>query len=176
MVHHDIGVWRTDLWSVSASPMSSKINGRNPDNLDRVNISYIFEYTGSGLNMTWEVTIMNNPGVRKRNLHPGVGRLRAKLATTTIVRISPTVLRGLFCFFLIFSYTIDSPITSYYRVDHRSWLTDVCYMVTGKDHGRPQGQLTLGSWPNILNKYLLSPTWVFQSQGREWVATTLGNN
>ena len=34
---------------------------------------------------------------------------------------------------------------------------DVCYMVIGKDHGRPQGQLTLGSGPNILNKYLLSP-------------------
>ena len=94
-------LWRTDLRSVSASPVLSKTNGLTLTTwIQRINMSYIFEYyTVPGLNMTWEVTIMNNPGVRKRNLHPGVGRLRAKLATTTIVRISPTFLRGFFVFF-----------------------------------------------------------------------------
>ena len=30
-------------------------------------------------------------------------------------------------------------------------------MVPGKDHGRPQGQLTLGSWPNIPNNINFTP-------------------
>ena len=58
--------------------------------------------------MTWEVTIMNNPGVRKRNLHPGGGSSPCQVGNDNDDEDISDLLSGIFLFFLIFfSYKID---------------------------------------------------------------------